>query len=245
MNRVLVSLDALLDTRIATISQIDSEAAVKLVDNPAYYERRTDDFTELCGIGREQFKDAYARRNKATLQKSLITHIPFMLDELICRLEEQEDGTPYQEGLGLDVNIWPYVELSESERNMLINAVMARAGRQTIPNIVCIPPEQLTPSMVKTTYSGLILYDFRDWFQHHMQMFQAVPCPRTTVLTPALFHDRIPEPEEYLEEGMRKDVSPFELMRFALLECFGAEFLKPTFFSLYRPEYDIRFKKRT
>lgn len=237
--RVLVSLDALLDTRLATVSRLDQQAACRLLQHPDYYTRQIDDFASLCGIDRERFAAAYAQRDVETLKRSLITHIPFMLHELMRHLELSEDDTPFETALGLDVNVWPY-ELSEAESDALTLAVMVRAGHQTIPRVVRIAPEALTPARIKSEYSGMILYDLREWLQHHVEAFAAIPCPRVTVLVPALFHERIPEPEEYLTEGIRRDVSPFELTRLGAIEMVGLDFIRPSLFSIYQPAHDVR-----
>lgn len=231
--RILVELDALLDTRIATISRIHPESAVALLHDPRYYERVIDDFEPLVGITKEAFRQAYAQRDVEILEQSRLTELPLMLNEIIKRMEQESDTTPFVESVTVDVNIWPY-ELSDEERDEIAVAMMAHVGNQTLVNTVRLPPEQLTPPYIKQRYSGMILYNFRDWMQPHMETFKKFLMPRVTVLAPALFYDQVPTRDDIASEGMKEDLNPFTLSEIAFVELFNLSLLRADVFSLKR-----------
>ena len=231
--RILVELDALLDTRLATIARIHSESAVQLLTDDRYYERVIDDFEPMVGVTKEAFRLAYAERNVETLANSRLTNIPMILNDLIARMERESTTTPFVESLEVHVNVWPY-EMSNEERDELAMAVMAFAGIQTLVHTVSFRPEVLTPVFVKSRYTGLILYNFREWMRHHLEAFKKHVMPRVTVLAPALFYDEVPKREDIAGEDMREDLNPFTLSEIAMVEMFNLSLLKAEFFSLLR-----------
>lgn len=230
---IYVQLDALLDTRLAVISKLNPEAAVKLLTEDAYYLRQIDDFEELTGITRSAFQEAYAKRDVEILQNSRITHIPMMLYELISKMEQMETDTPFVEDLQVHVNYWPYV-LSDDERYQFELAISAYSGIETPVRLFSQHPMELTPRHIKQTYSGLILYDFREWCSYHITALENVHFPTITVIAPALFHDKVLKPEEYLTDEMRPDITAFQLTELAFLEKMQLQLLAPQLFSILR-----------
>lgn len=233
---VYVELDALLDTRLAVVHQISADAAVELVKNDAYYKRTRDDFSGLTGISHEEYRKAWEARDVSALRNAILTHMPLMLKELITKLEIDAAETPFADQLALEVNVWPY-QLTPEETDMMQLAVMNFAGIETVPTISCYPPEQLTPEKVKKSYSGLIIYNFRDWLQHHMEQFQKWPCPRITCLAPALFHGEEVDVKKLIQDDMRTDLSAFEMTEMACAEFLGVNLLDVRYFSIFRTQY--------
>ena len=233
-NVVYVELDAILDTRLAAISRISSKAAADLVTDDRYYTRLTDDFTQLCGITREQFREEYTKRDASLIYDSLMTELPHLLRELVSKLEVEASETPFMENFEVHLNVWPYVLEAETEHALEV-AMLFYSGRETPVRIVRMHPKDVTPTYIKSTVSGMILYNFRDWLQHHLDAFAIVQCPRVTILAPALFHEDPPKPDEFDTEGLRKGLDPFQLAELNFIEWFALQLLEPGLFSLYRP----------
>lgn len=231
--RVYVELDALLDTRLATISKIDADAAVRMVKSEEYYVRKHDVFS---GVGEEMYRLAWQDRNVDTLKRSMMTHVPLMLRELITKLEQDEEQTPFSTQLSIEVNTWPY-QLSVEEQDTLLLAVMSYGGIQTIPEVVCKHPSELTPEKVKKTYSGLIMYNYRDWLELHLAELQKWPCPRVTLLAPALYHGPEPDMEELQRQGLQPNISGFEVIEISMAESIGLQLLDIKYFSILRSKY--------
>lgn len=234
-NVVLVELDALLDTRLALVSVIDQAAAVRLVTSDDYYKRQSDDLSVLSNIPHDQYQTAWAQRTADILPHSIKTHIPILLNELINRLEVQEENTPDAEIPELEINVWPYVDLTEQEREQIGLAVLVHAGIQTVPSVVCIDPKHLTPQLLKRRYSGLILYNFRDWLIHHIEHFSRCICPDLTILAPALFNGEVVEAKDVITDpDFRADLSVLTMTELACIEFFQLNYIDVKYFSIWR-----------
>ena len=89
-------LDALLDTRMATLDKINPELASRIMQDPElhlkYLHRPNDLFLEF-GLAPEEFEEAYAKRNVETLMNSLPTNFLFELVNIgssLVTLKSQE-----------------------------------------------------------------------------------------------------------------------------------------------------------
>lgn len=234
-NVVLVELDALLDTRLALVCTLDEAAAVRLMTSEDYYKRQNDDFSVHTQIPHEQFQTAWEQRTADILPRTFKTHVPLLLNELINRLEMMEEDTPDSEAPVLEINVWPYVDLTESERDAIGLAVLFHAGIQTIPTVVCIDPKHLTPQLLKRRYSGLILYNLRDWLKHHLENFPRCICPELAVLAPALFNGEIVDVKDIVTDpDFRADLSVLTMTELACIEFFQLNYLDVKYFSIWR-----------
>jgi hypothetical protein len=229
---IYTTLDTLLDTRIATISRIDQEAAVKLVSCDGYYTRLIDDFTELCGIDKATFDEAYAARDVETLKQARPTNCIVALHTLVEEFTHQQVETPYVGEIEVVVNTWPY-KLSGEERGELERTMSFFTGMETQNSLVWIPLDQLTPTLIKRTYSGMIMYDFSEWAQIHGEALVHCMMPDVTILAPALFKGRIPTPEETVVPTL-PTMNPFELTEFMLVASVSLNLLDVGYFTLIR-----------
>lgn len=243
---VYVELDAYLDTRLATLAMISPSSALECKGDPRYFERVVDDFEPYCGVTREAYRNAYSKRDEEFLKISTITEVPFILNDLVIKLEKEAIDTPFLSRVIVEVNCYPY-KLDEETRDSVALAVMARAGIETEVRCVYIPLEQLTPGFVKGRYSGMILYNFHDWMKHHLADFHKVKMPRVSVLAPALWHDVVPSQESFTSEGISPHITGFQLSEVASVELFSLSLLPPANFSMVRvpghytpkPEADV------
>lgn len=230
---VLVELDALLDTRLPTMGSISPEAAVEASKDERYFNRLIDDFTEINGIGKDAFREAYRRRNAEIVHASVITEIPFILHELVLNLEKEKRDTPFVSRVKVEVNIYPY-EFDEEECDLIALAVMSRCGHETEVKCVRISPQELTPTICKSRYSGLILYNFRDWMEHHLEGFKQVKMPRVSVMAPALYYDEVPKDDAFVGDGIAEHINAFQLSEVGCIELFALSLLPACNFSMAR-----------
>lgn len=232
---VYVDLDSLLDTRIATVSAIDQEAAVRLVKSPDYYTRNIDDFEPMCGVTREAFDEAYAKRNVDTLKRALPCNIMVAMRELVDGLVKQDLMDPETNGVEVVINMWPYVDLSDKESYEITRAIMYHMGIRPQVRHICIAPESLTPQYIKSSITGLIMYDFAGWFKIQGDALVNCRMPDVTVLTPALFRDkRVPTAEEATVPKL-KGMTPFEILEFSVVQAIGLTMIDVGYFSLLSP----------
>lgn len=232
-NRVFVELDALLDTRLATVSRLSEEAALTCLNDDRYFSREIDDFTDICGIGKEEFRKAYKQRDVRTLEASIMTEVPFIVAELTHKLELDVIDTPFASEVIVEINCHPYV-LDEEEKEAVAMGVASRCGEDTKVVCVDIPLDQLTPGLILERYSGLIIYNFRDWMEVQLEAFKSTRMPRVSVLAPALFYDEIPKPDEFTRNGIAPNVSAFQLAETAAVELYALSLLPAINFSIAR-----------
>jgi len=238
-----VELDALLDTRLATIAKHDPEAAKRIFADPRYFERERDDFTELCGLDLDQFKALYAQRDLEVLTASTMTEMPFVLERIVRELEKDSIDTPFVGRTIVEVNHYPYKLDAESLENLQLG-IMARAGLQTEVRMVYIEPRALTPTYVRGRYSGMILYSLRDWLENHLEEFKHVRMPRVTVMAPALYEVKENFPAAELRaEGLKENITPFILTELALIELFSLTLLPAFAFSIIRLDGRVRIEE--
>lgn len=233
--RILVELDALLDTRIATIARKYPKVAADMMRTEAYWTRETDDFSEWGGPDAAEFAELYAARDIDTVSNSLRTTIPYIVKDLMMKLELEVEQTPRLSDTGMDVNIWPY-EIDEENQKALVSAMMVYGGINTVPKIVSIAPKDLTYGLIHGSYSGVILYDFKGWFEQHVSELRSMYLHDVTIMTAEIRHGPMPTSEELAEAGLRADVDIFRLTEGLYREFFVLEFHPAALFSLHRSD---------
>lgn len=191
--RILVELDAMLDTRLATVARINPEAAVALVQHPDYYTRTSDNFEKITGIPHAEYVQAYANRNSELLAHSRPTHAVIMLWEMTNELFELSRTTPeVPDGVTLEINTYPY-QLDDEDREWICSALNAYCmpGTKIVPTY--LSPSQLTPVMLKKQYSAYVVYNFDRWYSANSQILAQLPMPRVTIYAPAIFVNDEPQ----------------------------------------------------
>lgn len=237
--KVLVELDALLDTRRGVMFGLSIEAGKALL-TPAYYDRPLDNFTEFQSIvSHEQYREAYAKRSVADLKNSKVTYMHFFLGELIRRLEQNHRfNRDSAETIEVIVNTYPY-QLSDDEKQVLAIAVGTRLGVITPVTTTYIPLDKLDIKFINNQeYTAVILYNFTEWAKHNLEDLENRPdnAPGVTLFAPALFDadQPLPKPEDLVDEK-GNEVDPFLMMASFLAEVIGLSFLPSNFFSPPQP----------
>lgn len=222
--RLLVELDFVLDTRLATVDCLDPGAAVRLAANPAYYERTKDLFEPLCGIDEAAYQSAWAARGVDTLRHALVCPSIDLVHYALLDLERRAIVDPSISGVALDVNVWPY-QLTDAEAHDLALAMAERAGYQSPVRLLCQPPAYFTPTLIRQSYAGVLLYDHHSWFKLHAdELLMRVGIPQVTMVVPKLVYDRLPTAEE-LELGTEKKRNAFEIAEYMMLPHVGLEYI--------------------
>lgn len=228
--RLLIELDALLDTRLATVARLSVENAVQLASTK-YRNRLSKDLTLLNPeIDMQAFNEAYSKRDLTTLMASKMTGGVFLLAGMVEELENQTHDTPFLSALEIDVNVYPY-KVDEAVEIALINSVMAYAGLETKVNIVNLSPESLRPGIIKSTWAGLMMYDFDNWLNLHNVELTTSKIPTITIIAPALFKDVIPK-EDDLKNDSGEVLKPFTTVEMALCEFVSVSFVDSKYFSI-------------
>ena len=237
--KVLIEVDALLDTRRGVMFGLDIEAGKALL-TPAYYDRPFDNFTSFQSIvSHEQYKEAYAKRSVADLKNSKVTYMHFFLGELVRKLEENHRfNRDSAETVEVIVNTYPYV-LSEEEQHVLAIAVGARLGVITPVTTTYIPLDKLDIRYINSQeYTAVVLYNFNEWAKLNLEKLEDKPdnAPGVTLFVPALFDADQPLPKhEDLVDDKGNEMDPFALMASFFAEVIGISFLPVNFYSPPQP----------
>jgi hypothetical protein len=234
-HRLLVDLDALLDTRFGTILGLNKDAAAPIVES-GYHSRMLDDFeTPSKGlITNEAFRDAYAKRDIETLKRSIMTGIPTILRTHVDNLEERRLRQVDVESISVTINTWPYIlpgPLLQQYKTVFGLTLPEHVGI----GITRIDPKDLPPIRLREEYDGWCTYDLDAWMKLHYQDLLRVRCNQVTVIAPRI-HIRDPgelKPDEEQEGFNPLDVHALHSM--VMEEFIHIEYLPIVDFSFFHP----------
>lgn len=195
--RLLLDLDAMLDTRMGTLFRLDPQAT-DWFNLEAYRNRTKDDFTELTGgrITTEQFQEQYARRDVETLKHSVITGvIPILINYIESMAERLYRGVDIT-SVRVDINTFPYV-LAPILRDAFVQTLHALLPEYTVVRAIRLDPVKTDVEFMKTYYNGWMTYDFHTWLNVHHQDLLVKRMNDVSVILPKLF---MRELGEYTED---------------------------------------------
>lgn len=234
--RLLVELDALLDTRLATVSMVNPDAAIAVMDD-TYRERQFDVFSYLY----PEFDDAaylqrYARRNWETLKNARPTVMAFILAGICQRMgAEIATGSPTLTSAEVHINCYPY-DLTGEEQDLICVAVQKRCGFDIRVTAVFIPHYELnTHRIAGDEYSALILYNFKDWFECVFAKPDPPPreIPSVTVYAPLLYQSKEALAESIVHaEEVEECKDPHVALRAVMSNIIGLDFSNVDQFSI-------------
>lgn len=228
--RLLTELDALLDTRHGVIDNLDTQAAARLITNPAYYTRLIDHMEPLCGIPEASYQEAWQHRNANDLSHSSVTPLAEFLHCQVMTLESKQGMDPTLEGIELVVNLYPY-QLTAAEERAVGLAILSMIGHKTPVRFVFLSPSELTPAMVRKEYAVLALYNHHAWLRAHEAYMVTHGMPRVTLVAPKLCFEEVPAPEKQSLEIKGGKVDMWHAMEVLGAEVIGLSFMDVMFFS--------------
>jgi len=245
LQRIMLYLDTLLDTRMGTLAIQYPEIAQEIIGSDELldkYRNRLSDELHLVheGIDDQQFAEAYSKRNVETLKASGPTGLVFTLPQMIWDLERQLiTRSPKVTGIDVAINVWPYgSQLSKEEREMLAIAIMARGGLESTVSIVDIPHGQLTASRIKDEdFAAVVVYSFNDWivdsFKNFKPGIKPICAPGVTAMVPQILKTVVDadKPEKRLSET-GKPLDPFQSVVWNLAEYIGIQIIPCSQFCL-------------
>lgn len=228
---VLIDLDVILDTRIATLFDIDKDMALDLLGQ-GYCTRMTDDLTGLTNVvTNEQYEKAYAARNIETLKNARLSSYIFELANIISNLSKDivNDATRVEEPC-IVINYYPYKNLDEAILGDIIYAVSCYTTEAIDIKAGYYEPASLDLKFLKDnmilTY---ITYSLATWFEKAFDVRKGkegiISYPKLTVVAPKI----MPKVDsfDYLDGDAKKvlqNKSPFDFMKLYWAPMFGIEF---------------------
>lgn len=233
--KILISLDDILDTRLAIIEDIDPEAAVWLLDN-GYYTRDMDDWETMTAgyIKNSDFNNRYGKRDKNILKKARITGLAPYLQQVTNEIEHMSGDHP---DIGLPVvylNTYPYNDLNDVEIEALKEAVqMVACSKMTEVRVINRSLEELTPEFLLDSYSSFFIYDLEKWKQIQHAAFLSKQCPSVIVQAPRLLIKRVSEAD--LKPDGETSMCPFAAAELMLMDYFHLATVDVRVFSMLLP----------
>jgi hypothetical protein len=234
---ILVSLDALLDTRIATVAKLGGHDLAVQVLQGNYHNRKDDKFP---GVSVEAYNTLYAARDEETLALSYPTNIESFLRDLVHTLLKQTFLRPFHQQVRVVVNTYPY-QLSDEVIAQILGAVVDKLipdpGLQAPLTVVAerLPDEALTPTYCKANFSAMVMYDYEHWLQVHQLALISRPIPEVTLFAPALYFVHTPTEEEIAQHQTEFNWGPFESIKRAVRGGIDLQFLAIERYSIIRP----------
>lgn len=227
---ILVSLDALLDTRLATLFHLEPSQTEAML-SAGYRDRESDTWSELgFGFDHKEYLDAYRARDIETLKAARPTSIAPVINQITNSLGKAAIQAPMIERIHVDVNVYPY-RMDDQLKEMIAGAVNEWVSVDAIVNIVDMPYSDITPMFLDRHYAAMILYEFDEWLGHHHEQLIECPIPTVTVIAPALYLDKKPGKDELRMDGTDM-VSAFAALEMALIEYVSLTIMDVKYFSL-------------
>lgn len=185
---LMVDIDSLFDTRLATILGIN-KIALKDVMLNGYFTRELETF---YGVDTAEYFTAYKKRNKLTLQNSMITKIIRMVIGFNYIVSSSTDSNPGKHVSTLILNTYPY-RLLNDEVKLIISGIIEYTGDSMSVTVVHMKHDSVTPNWLKANVSTVIMYNYRDWLDVHTRIgtFERQQCPEVTLIAPKLIYTDI------------------------------------------------------
>ena len=226
VDRIMITLDSLLDTRLGVIAQKYPQRVEKLLTGRNYFDRLQDRFP---GITHEEFTALYKKRDEETLKNSMMTNITLLMGSFVKSAANDVLSGKDPTAMIFDINIHPY-ELDEETKQDLIGALEFHIGDAPQYNIVSYSNESLTPEVCKDRYAVMVMYDFADWMRKHAEAFKETRMPNMVIYAPRIL-EKLPTPEEN-KQLIEAQLDPFEASRLAASPAFTIRFLSIDMYSI-------------
>jgi len=218
---LMISLDELMDTRLAALAVMGEETMKKVFSlKHQYFERLIDLFP---GIDNQRFLEIYSNRDKRLLQKTGVTRLKGLLQEFAEKTSQQVLSTPFHYQPRIILNIHPYV-LTENEIKVLIQTVRSITKNLADIEVVDMHYKQITPSYVKKELSVIVMYEYYKWLDYFSanEYFKKVSCPEVAMIGPAI----------YFTKPKQIDIDPFKDMQELAKPFIGLKLLPIENFSI-------------
>ena len=198
--KIYVDLDSLLDTRLGTLALISTDFAFDVTTSKDYYVREEDLFqTEAAGkLSKELFTQVHTARRAEVVRNSLRTRIPDFVLKLATNLFFHALSTPWQSGVEVEVNSFPYV-LSDEEAKELLASMAALFDANFTIRLVNKRYEDLTIEYVRENYRAMVMYTYHEWMNLHSKDLQKKPLKDLSLYVPRLYYIKKPTREELVE----------------------------------------------
>ena len=191
---LMVDLDALFDTRLATLERIDVKLAANALSK-GYLDREDDSFEHLP---LDLFKKVYALRDEEVLGNSSMTPIKEIVFDFIKTANDEQKSGKTGRYPDVYINVWPY-RIAADAIGELISPIYKACDKKANIHVVNLSPDKLLPSEITKELSFIIKYDYMDWLiaQGTTNQLQNHRLQHVTLIAPRLYLSGKPNDEEF------------------------------------------------
>ncbi len=188
-HRLLIQIDAIMDTRLACLEKADISWA-KAAYEGNYYKRITNNFSYISPIiNNEKYKEIWNSRDVEILKKSKPTVLlKRLMDNQIETVHLHEDQPDFLE-LEVTLNVYPY-KLNSEEKEEFKKILSSYLHTERV-RVSYIPYTNMNPHWVKTNFDQMILHDVQDWLGPHVEYIKDNR-PKSVIITfPLILLDEV------------------------------------------------------
>lgn len=187
--RAYAEIDALFDTRMGAISQLDGEWAKRLLDHPEqlYFKRLRDNFKDIFpAFPQKEYEEIYAKRGMDVFFDSMPTEAITEFSKFNLTFRNGALEGMDEERLVLDLNMYPYT-LSDTLKVRLREELLLATGYDEV-NFVSLLPEFIVPSHLNK-YTHIVMYDLNGWLMSNHAALEKHPLPGREMICPVIFNE--------------------------------------------------------
>ena len=156
--KLLLELDALLDTRLSILGSMDPKRTAVIMQDTSYTTRVIDRFQ---GFDNKAFKEAYDSRTTKALAGAMRTDVFKILHDFITRVMNRNIVSPTPVDTEIVLNTYPY-KLTEKEQTIMTLGLIKSLPLCPKVTFVDIPIKKLTPQYLRG-FGCVIMYNFNEW----------------------------------------------------------------------------------
>lgn len=227
---IMVDLDSLLDTRLSVINSLGIDY-LKLAFKNKYAERLIDQWEWMNNA---EFTTRYANRDKSILKDACKTNIVKLVAEFVKVTIDAAVTTPIIVDPKVIINVYPY-KLVDSELDVIKTMMLSQLPGLMDENLtfVNLPIAEITPSYVKNNISSLVLYNWWDWLELHLQNgnFKTTSCPEAYLIGPELFTREVPDAMS-MQKAKVSEMTHFEALAVCVAMHIRLDLLGSLYFSM-------------
>lgn len=181
--RLMVSLDALLDTRASLIARMAPEHLDEIMTS-GYHERLVDEFPR---IDVEEFKKLYEARDASLLANSMVTPIWRRIHQFTKQTALALASGAFKRIPVIVINVHPYI-LSDIQQATIAKAVDYYTESMAEVEFTSMSYEEIGPKFLADNFIEVIFYDYWKWLDANFlnSKFDTEICPQIRMIGPSL-----------------------------------------------------------
>ena len=204
-----IELDALFDTRLATLARMGIDVVYEAVAG-GYYQRDIDIFN---GVDMVKFNELYRKRDVYTLREAMITPMTEFINMFIKQTFQAVVSSPFERKPVIEINIHPYV-LTDQQISEIVVGMAAVTGGEVDIRVINMNYTDWSVEYINRNYAQFAIYAYWEWIdaQAIAKNFEKNQIPAIKLYGPCLFKDVAAKEQHSATNAfsvVEKFISPF------------------------------------